>query len=94
MTEACLHFSPDINISAIIGWIAMAFGTDIHGAQKMNPNDVSSGHEADICGLEWKVSKTIGWLALTFGTYMHVHFKMNCNNFYYPFTFHQVQSKF
>lgn len=29
------HFGPDSNIS----WIAMKFGTDIHGTQRMNLND-------------------------------------------------------
>lgn len=31
---------PNWNISAVIGWIAMNVGTDIHGPQRINPNDL------------------------------------------------------
>ncbi len=32
------HFGPNGNISTPIQWIAMKFGTDIYGAQRMNPS--------------------------------------------------------
>ncbi len=34
------NFGPDWNISTTVEWIAMKFGADIHGPQRMNPNDL------------------------------------------------------
>ncbi len=73
----------------------MDFCTDIHGAQKMNPNDFGDPMNfplAPWCGcFDWNVLTTFGWISIK-STHIHGSLRMNSNNFDDPLTFYLAWS--
>ena len=78
-----LHFGPDCNISSTIGWIAVKFCADIHGAQMINPNDIMTKFRSDT-PVSLRMN-SINFKFINFGRLLTFHLASSGQHFNLPY---------
>ncbi len=77
------------NSSTSPGWDDTKFDKDIHGSQRMNPNDFIDPLTFPVAPLlGWHFWLSTGWISIKVCAHIRVPFGMKCNDFGDPLIFH------